>query len=57
MTLEKFLELCQDDNDVYIYDEDGDYLDCGLGCHTKYFPYEINEIWLNVNHICVQIDY
>ena len=57
MHLEEILNLCKDVNDVYIYDVDRDFLDCGLGCHTKYLKCKVVEIFLEDEHICVQIDY
>lgn len=62
ITLEQFLSLCKDDNDVYIYDANSDYLDCGCGCHVKYFSCKVLSIWpAEINpacsRICVQIDW
>ena len=62
ISLEQFLNLCKDDNDVYVYDVDGDYLDCGCGCHAKYLSCKVLSIWLAeitpvCSRICVQIDW
>ena len=57
MNLGQITGLFSEPDDVYIYDAEDDFLDCGMGCHTKYFKYQILDISLRDNHICVKIDY
>ena len=57
MSLKEFIEKCENLDHVYIYDTERDYLDCGLGCHVKYFDHQVLKIWLGLEHICVMIDY
>lgn len=64
MKLGQFLSLCEQPDDLYIYDIEGDYLDCGNGCHVRYLENTILKIWLMrdersscFDRICVQIDY
>lgn len=37
------------ENWIYIYDQDGEYLDCGFGVHTKYLKDMILDISLMTN--------
>lgn len=55
LSLKDLLSKFHNDNadDVFIYDQDGNYLDCGLACSSAWLDDEVLDISLRTNKIIV----
>lgn len=57
ITVIEILGLIENVDDVFIVDkDDGEILDCGLGCSSKYCNNTVFSVSLEHSHICLKID-
>ena len=57
ITVSEILDLMENEDDVFIVDkDDGEILDCGLGCSSKYWNDTVVSVSLEHSHICLKID-